>query len=364
MAGTDAAAPPTLPVVPRRRPARIAALWLLAAAGAALADPRTAEAQSRRRAAVVRFAFGERVPEASRELLASKLFEGLAAHDFQAFAGPVVSQMLRREAGLEACADEGCYRRIAERLDVEYLVAGAVRTERRNYEIDLELISGRSGRVLGKKSDRCELCGLKEVGDKLAGLVGALAPSAVPDEAPRGRLRVEARPAGARVAIDGRDRGPAPVTVEVGEGEHRVSVSAAGYHPEERRLLAESGARETLSVTLAPLGRDAPPPAAASGPWRKLGWVGLAAGAAALVAGAVFMLEDGKHIGCYVEDEAGNCTRAQANDFKLQAGLGLGAGAALAAAGGLVLYFSRPAAASAPAGHAARGVVVGATGRF
>ena len=70
-----------------------------------------------------------------------------------------------------------------------------------------------------------------------------------------GRVLVRSTPAGARVFVDGRDRGQTPATiVELGRGEHRVRVVRDGYTSAERRVvLSDSRPSQLLSV---PLARD------------------------------------------------------------------------------------------------------------
>jgi TolB-like protein len=328
---------------------------------AATAWPAPAQAQSRR-AAVVRLQFSENVPEASREALVAKLFEGLAASDFQAFAGSVVSRVLRKDAALESCQDDACYRSIAKRLDVEFLVAGSIRAERRNYQVELELISGRSGRPLARKTDRCELCGLKEVGEKLSDMVGGLSGAAVVDVPATGRLEVETFPPGASVAVDDSPKGQAPLRLDLPAGPHRVSLTHAGYAPIERRIESEAGNAQTLSVSMSPIGATSASPTSPRTELRTLAWIGVLGGAVAVVTGAIFMFYDGRVEGCAKEDGAGACLKESQYDLKLQAGLGFGVGLGLAAAGGVLFYLS-PAPAAGGA-RTASAWTAGVGGRF
>jgi len=69
-----------------------------------------------------------------------------------------------------------------------------------------------------------------------------------------GRLMVRSTPAGARVFVDGRDRGSTPAAIrDLARGAHRVRVVQEGYATEERRVtLNAARPAQTLSVTLAP----------------------------------------------------------------------------------------------------------------
>jgi len=68
-----------------------------------------------------------------------------------------------------------------------------------------------------------------------------------------GRVVVRSTPAGARVFVDGRDRGAAPATVTgLGQGEHRVRVVHDGYTTAERRVvLSPERPSQGLTVPLA-----------------------------------------------------------------------------------------------------------------
>jgi len=74
-----------------------------------------------------------------------------------------------------------------------------------------------------------------------------------------GRVLVRSTPSGARVFMDGKDRGQTPVTIrELGEGEHRLRIVRDGYAAAERRVtLSASKPSQSLSVPLArePRGR-------------------------------------------------------------------------------------------------------------
>ena len=66
-----------------------------------------------------------------------------------------------------------------------------------------------------------------------------------------GRLVVRSTPAGARVFVDGRERGRTPATIrDLVRGPHRVRVVQDGFATEERRVIV-SGSRRPQSITVA-----------------------------------------------------------------------------------------------------------------
>jgi hypothetical protein len=80
----------------------------------------------------------------------------------------------------------------------------------------------------------------------------APAPAARPPAAVEGRLLVRSSPAGARVAIDGRNAGVTPLTAtNLSAGVHVVRVSREGYVTAERRVRIGTTPAQPIDVTLA-----------------------------------------------------------------------------------------------------------------
>ena len=77
----------------------------------------------------------------------------------------------------------------------------------------------------------------------------------------RGRLQVSSTPNGARVEVNGRDRGRTPLTLgDLPLGGHTIVVSRSGYRPERRRVtLTRNRASQSVRV---PLRASVVPPAA------------------------------------------------------------------------------------------------------
>jgi hypothetical protein len=91
---------------------------------------------------------------------------------------------------------------------------------------------------------------------------------------------VRSTPAGARVAVDGRDYGVTPVAVrELATGSHSITVTREGYAPAERRVvITASQPAQSLTVPLdraragnAPLPSPPPSPPLSGGPERFVG---------------------------------------------------------------------------------------------
>ena len=88
-------------------------------------------------------------------------------------------------------------------------------------------------------------------------------------DATAGRLLISSRPAGARVFVDGRDRGQTPAMVPgLGRGAHRIRLVRDGYSTEERRVvITGSTSPQSMAIALTRTPQPsipAPVPAAAA----------------------------------------------------------------------------------------------------
>jgi TolB-like protein len=345
----------------RLRVPHCAAVLVASLACSVLLSPGVARA-AHRRVAVLRLVFQEDMPDNNKNFLRERLIGGLAAAEFQVFAGMTVEQLLKQGSRLEACKEPSCYREIAQRLGVEYLVTGAVQVDKKNYDVVIDLISGRDGKGIGQSRERCELCGIKEVGTQMDRQVLSLRGKAEEAAATApGRFSIESRPQGAEVTIDGKAAGVTPLSVDVSSGTHQMTVKAEGFQVSERSIFVDSGMNGYLAVDLAPSGTMA----AVIGGWRPsrvtavaLALVGVAAVGAGVVThyfhDSVVRCDDPRPNGCAVE------IRRQT---ALEAGILYGAGGLLLASGG-VMFFLAPSDTPREPQNGHRAWVAGATGRF
>jgi TolB-like protein len=315
-----------------------------------------------RRVAVLRLVFQEDMPDNNKNFLRERLIGGLAAAEFQVFAGMTVEQLLKQGSRLESCNEAACYREVAQRLGVEYLVTGAVQVDKKNYDVVIDLISGRDGKGVGQSRERCELCGIKEVGTQMDRQVLSLRGKAEEAAATApGRFSIESRPQGAEVTIDGKAAGVTPLSVDVASGTHRMSVRADGYQLSERNIFVDSGMNGYLAVDLAPTGTVAN----VIGGWRPSRLTAIAlslVGAAAVSAGVVTYAFHNSLVRCQETRPAG-CAVEIRRQTALEAGILFGAGGFLLASGG-VMFFLAPSDTSREAQNGQHAWVAGATGRF
>jgi hypothetical protein len=100
----------------------------------------------------------------------------------------------------------------------------------------------------GRRADATDA--LAQLEPLALGVVASPTGEAVPREAPKTRIMVTSEAAGARISLDGGPPKPTPLIAEVEPGQHLVQVSARGFFPTERQLIAISGELVPLEVEL------------------------------------------------------------------------------------------------------------------
>jgi hypothetical protein len=165
-------------------------------------------------------------------------------------------------------------------------------------------------------------------------------------------------PPGAEVSVDGKAAGhlPLPATIRAEEGTVRVRGSALGRKPADVEVAVAGGAETTVTLELGPdvpppfsvpIIDDEPSPPPSTPAWKT--WTGaslLAASAAALVAGGVWLAVDGRGT-C---DAPSGALCLHVYETKAQGWAAIAAGGAVGIAGGLLLWRGHRADASLTAG--------------
>jgi hypothetical protein len=341
----------------RLRPLAVLSLSLLSSLVAvpALAAPRVA---------VLPVEFDGRVPDVSRISLSERLVEGLARAGFEVSAGDVLASALRNDPDPEKCHAPTCYRQIAAKLALDFLVIAQVKIKERNYELKLQLVRGRDGRPSSEERAVCELCGIQEVGQKLDGLASSLMSRVGTPRSEPARLTVQSEPSGASVMVDGRSAGETPLSLDnLTPGGHEVAIAAPGHIGAHKKINLDPGTRGMMSVDLLPLsaargGRPGPPEAV----W----WAAMGVGAGAVGTGlAIWQWVDREELVCPGERMVLKDRKCYRN-AKLPVGLLLGAGGLSMLTGGLMLFvdWGKTPAATQDQPAQARHWVVSASGTF
>jgi hypothetical protein len=330
-------------------------LVALLAGRAAAAEPGDGAAA---RLALVRFEFTGTVPDMLRQTLTQRLVGGLTQVAFDVVGGTAVGDQPFERGRIADCRQPSCYARIASMLGVSYLVAAQVYEQNKTYEITLELMSGRSGGVVGTNRERCEICGLEETGEKVALAAATLKARIVALAKAPARFVIRTRPSGVNGELDGKPVGRTPIDANLAAGPHKLVLRMLGYSPLERTVVATSGVDESLELDLVRLPTKFP--------FKTAGWTAIAAGVVLAAGGAVMLALDGQEIACTDDnrDMRGHCPRVR--DTNLAGAALMGLGAISATLGGVWLYLGSPGAGPLLQGeHASlRGVSVGARGTF
>lgn len=178
--------------------------------------------------------------------------------------------------------------------DADQRVSAMVVKEEGDYRVRVALLEGNEQRA--SVEEICELCGIEELGEMLTAMGGRLRRKAdlMRESA---LLRVETKPQGAQVRVDGEVVGTTPVEVSVSGGSHAIEVSKPGHRTETRDIDAVPGTRDNYSFVLVRGGVQT---------W--LPWTLLATGVVGVVAGGVLIGIDGNEIrsDCNA-DATGNC---------------------------------------------------------
>lgn len=265
--------------------------------------------------------------------LAGGLARALSARRIAVRAVPLLQLS---QGYLSGSCDAACRRELGGRLRVRYLVGGTLELRGGQRRLTIWLADGRSGARLwhsGASCDRCDERGWIDLAKRLARpLRRRLAARA----AATALYEIDSRPTGAQLAIDGRTVGSAPRTVLLAAGDHRITARHPGYLAAERRIEAVGGVSSAVTLRLIAEGR----PVIAR---RTIGWLALAAGAAAVAAGVTLLAIHGQKRDCGAGIVAAEPTCQRVRHTATGGWLATAGGAA-AITGGLYLLLSHTAA--------------------
>ena len=170
-------------------------------------SPAFAQESSRaaERLAIGRMDWSGNIPEPLRRTLADRLVDGLKAVSFEVLKPGAAWQ--RFEGQAQDCADAACWQTSSRSLGVSYLISAKVEEQEKSFAITLELISGRTGAVVGTNRERCEICGAEEVGEKMSLAAATLRTRLESLAQAPARFVIRTNPHGARVKLDGKQVG-------------------------------------------------------------------------------------------------------------------------------------------------------------
>jgi hypothetical protein len=246
--------------------------------------------------AVVGLELRGELPAPVQQALHAQLGKGLAKSGLQVAPAAAARVALGTQYG--RCTTPECRRSAAGKLACRYVVGGSVAgDDDRTYDIDLWLADGYSGRVIASVQQRCELCGLQAIAEKMDLAASALAAKLNAAATAPGRLVVQTEPRGAMIFVDGDAVGAAPREIELPAGTHEIAADAPGHIRSARTVTSVAGVQERLELRLIPQ--------ATRSVRRIVGWVSVAAGVASLAAGIALFAINGETRGCPSPDIPG-----------------------------------------------------------
>lgn len=215
----------------------------------------------------------------------------------------VEPEVVARKAGEEHCTSAACFRRIAHATGADFVLTAEVEVTDNDYLVVVRLIDGETGQAVASGEDRCELCGVAEVGDLLADQTFILRQKVEAMANAPPLLRVTSVPKGALVYLDGELVGKTPLQRTVEAGAHEVRAEKAGYISGVASVITSPGDEHDQKLSLVPV-----PRIQRAKPWA---WGMLGAGGLGVTAGVTLLVLDGRQYRprCSDEnvDDAGNC---------------------------------------------------------
>ncbi|WP_280523991.1 hypothetical protein, partial [Enhygromyxa salina] len=174
----------------------------------------------------------------------------------------------------QGCAQFECVRQAAEKGDVGVIIMSRLLRDNRDFQVEFVAHAVADGRVLGRTTVECSICGQQELLDAIpaklteldAKIAQALAAQTWPPQ-----LTVSGSPKHARLALDGVTIRPGQASLDVVPGGHELEITAEGYATQLHRWTAVEGVEQRIEYTLTRVAVD-----------RELligGWVAVSLGA-------------------------------------------------------------------------------------
>ena len=281
--------------------------------------------------------------------LVAQLETWLRAHGHELVSTPLPPEAINALIDCIVIEDQACARKVVEKQATTGAIVFA----------QVTLDSGRSaadrnvtltvywlGKGQDARSERqlCERC----TDGTLRSTADTLMKKLTGDDVPRGRVQLRSKPSGAKVSIDGKAVGRAPVTLRLPAGAHTAGFELGTRPAQTHSLKVEAGKVQTVSATFSE------PPM----PFRKkLGYAAIAGGVLLGAGGGVLIAID--------EDDVATPTMDRYHTETLLGGVALAASGAVAIGVGVYLLVSTPGERAAPTvGLAPGGGVIGWAGRF
>lgn len=221
--------------------------------------------------------------DADKSSLTQSLISGLERGNFTILAPDAV---LAADAGAAQCADAACFKQVASKTGAAYVVRAEVIVRDRDYNVQVDLLSGAEGQRIARTQDGCEICGVVDA----SGLIDSAAATLriKLDALAKGpaSIKLASDPEGAIVTIDGEIAGTTPLERPIVPGKHLIRLNKDGFISIEREVTFIEGVGEDLKFSLEKLPNRLPS--------RRWGIASVVVGAVAVSAGVGLTAMDGQ----------------------------------------------------------------------
>lgn len=276
----------------------------------------------------------------------------LSDAELQALKGRVDEEFSRTEFAVvlpavpAVCTTASCWSSEATAAGSRYIATVSVEAVDSDQRLVMSIVDLTDGSIAVEVERTCELCGRDELLDATGDLSATALRKLQSHAAVSTALVLDSVPSGAGVMLDGDDVGTTPLQLEVPPGLHTVELSVEGYEPFSQAIDIDRGTTESLRLRLSATVQPAPAPRPADTspvPTRRRGRViagaGLLGGGfAAAAAGVTLLVLHGRPItsDCSGDDVDADGDCHFLHDTRTGGIIGLSAGAA-ALVGGAVL---------------------------
>jgi TolB-like protein len=222
--------------------------------------------------------------EADQATLTQALISGLQRGNFTVLTP---EQVIAADSGAAKCDNAVCYKSIATKTGAAYIVRAVVTVRDRDYNVQVDLLTGADGQRIAASKDGCEICGVVDA----SGLIdsGAATLRLKLDALAKGpsSFKLATDPPEAIVTIDGEIVGTTPLNRPIVPGKHIIRISKEGFIALEREITFVDGVGEELAYTLEKLPSRLP--------GKRWGYASIAVGILGIGGGIALTALDGRN---------------------------------------------------------------------
>jgi hypothetical protein len=191
-----------------------------------------------------------KVPPALVDQLREQVKSALVLAGYSVVDQRTASTHVGRAGIPPGCFMGPCLTRVGEALKVDRVIMGGVAAQGTSYDITMTMLETGGGTALSQVNERCNVCTFKEVEKTIADSSASLHKKALVFLAARSILKVNSKPSGADVMLDGLPAGNTPMTQVVTPGRHTLEVTSKGLSSSSTFVDLEAGKVRTVNLNL------------------------------------------------------------------------------------------------------------------